>query len=334
MRPLPDAGSGNGIATSGSIILDSAQLRPAFLPAPVDVQSAEIGLDPTQISWQNVALTYQKMPMHGSLQFPVVCTDLAGCPATFTLALGSTSADAIETGLGVNPDSGLLSKLLSLGDNHPGWPKLQGQLQCQQLDLGPLPLHNVAASLRVAGNTLAFSSFDATALGGTLHWTGDMSFENGTPHWKLKTRLTGASSAAAAELFEEKWGPGQINADAALTLTGYRAADLAGSATGDFSFTWQNGALPGSPPGGAPAKAATGSTAPPMPFERWTGKGTIASRTLTIASGGVSRDGRTSALRGSISFNRDLDLTLETRRGAEKITGTLAEPVVTAASQP
>ena len=334
MRPLPDAGSGNGIATSGSIILDSAQLRPAFLPAPVDVQSAEIGLDPTQISWQNVALTYQKMPMHGSLQFPVVCTDLAGCPATFTLALGSTSADAIETGLGVNPDSGLLSKLLSLGDNHPGWPKLQGQLQCQQLDLGPLPLHNVAASLRVAGNTLAFSSFDATALGGTLPWTGDRSFENGTPHWKLKTRLTGASSAAAAELFEEKWGPGQINADAALTLTGYRAADLAGSATGDFSFTWQNGALPGSPPGGAPAKAATGSTAPPMPFERWTGKGTIASRTLTIASGGVSRDGRTSALRGSISFNRDLDLTLETRRGAEKITGTLAEPVVTAASQP
>jgi hypothetical protein len=334
MRPLPDAGSGNGIATSGSIILDSAQLRPAFLPAPVDVQSAEIGLDPTQISWQNVALTYQKMPMHGSLQFPVVCTDLAGCPATFTLALGSTSADAIETGLGVNPDSGFLGKLLSFGENHPGWPKLQGQLQCEQLDLGPLPLHNVAASLSVAGNTLTFSSFDATALGGTLHWTGDMSIENGTPHWKLKTRLTGASSAAAAELFQEKWGPGQIDADAALTLTGYRAADLASSATGDFSFTWQNGALQGSPPGGVPAKSATVSMAPPVPFERWTGKGTIASRTLTIASGGVSRDGRTSALRGSISFNRDLDLTLETRRGAEKITGTLAEPVVTAASQP
>jgi hypothetical protein len=331
MRPLPDAGSGNGIATSGSIILDSAQLRPAFLPAPVDVQSAEIGLDPTQISWQNVALTYQKMPMHGSLQFPVVCTDLAGCPATFTLALGSTSADAIETGLGVNPDSGLLSKLLSLGDNHPGWPKLQGQLQCQQLDLGPLPLHNVAASLRVAGNTLAFSSFDATALGGTLHWTGEMSIENGTPHWKLKTRLTGASAPEAAALMAEKWGPGQISADAALSMTGYRAADLASSATGDFSFTWQNGVWPG----GAPANAASDSTAPPpTPFERWTGKGTIASRTLTIASGGVSRAARTSSLRGSITFNRDLDLTLETRHGDEKITGTLAEPVVTAASQP
>lgn len=330
-RPSADTTAGNGIATNGSIILESVQLRPAFLPTPVDVQSAEINLAPDEITWQNVALSWEKMPMHGSLQFPVLCTDLAGCPATFTLALGSTSADAIETALGVNPDSGLLSKLLSLGDNHPGWPKLQGQLQCEQLDLGPLATHNVATSLSVAGNTLAFSSFDATALGGTLHWTGDMSFENGTPHWKLKTRLTGASSAAAAELFQEKWGPGQINADAALTLTGYRAADLAGSATGDFSFTWQNGAWPG----GAPANAASDSTAPPpTPFERWTGKGTIASRTLKIASGGVSRAARTSSLRGSITFDRDLDLTLETRHGDEKITGTLAEPVVTAASQP
>jgi hypothetical protein len=331
MRPLPGAGSGNGIATSGSIILDSAQLRPAFLPTPVDVQSAEINLAPNQITWQNVALTYQKMPMHGSLQFPVLCTDPAGCPATFTLGLGSTSADAIETALGVNPDSGLLSKLLSLGDNHPGWPKLQGQLQCEQLDLGPLPLHNVAASLSVAGNTLTFSSFDATALGGALHWTGEMSIENGTPHWKLKTRITGASAPEAAALMAEKWGPGQISADAALSMTGYRAADLASSATGDFSFTWQNGVWPG----GAPANAASDSTAPPpTPFERWTAKGTIASRALDIANGGLSRGGKTSALRGSISFGRDLDLTIETRRGTEKITGTLAEPVVNAASQP
>ncbi len=334
LRPSADTTAGNGIATSGSIVLESAQLRPAFLPAPVDVQSADVSLAPDRISWQNVTLTYQKMPMHGSLQFPVLCTDPAGCPATFTLGLASTSAHAIETALGVNPDSGFLGKLLSLGENHAGWPTLQGQLQCEQLDLGPLPLRNVAASLSVAGNTLTFSSFDAAALGGTLHWSGDMSIENGTPHWKLKTHFTGANSAAAAELFQEKWGPGQINADAALILTGYRAADLTSSATGDFSFTWQNGAWPGSLPGGAPAKATAVSTAPPVPFERWTGKGTIASRTLKIASGGVARAGRISALHGSISFDRDLDLTLETRRGDEKIGGTLAEPVVTAPSQP
>jgi hypothetical protein len=342
MRPIAATGAGNGIATSGSIVLESTQLRPAFLPVPVDVESADVSLDPEQISWQNVVLTYQKLPMHGSLQFPVVCTSPAGCPATFTLGIGSTTADAIETALGVNPDSGFLGKLLSFGENHAGWPTLQGQLQCEQLDLGPLPMHNVAASLSVAGNTLTFSSLDAAALGGTLHWTGDMSIEDGTPHWTLKTRLSGANAAAAAELFQEKWGPGQINADATLTIAGYRAADLASSASGDFSFTWQNGAWPGSPlgsppgrsPGGAPAPAATVNAAPPVPFERWTGKGTIASRALTIASGGLSRSGRTSAVHGSISFDRDLDLSLETRHGTERITGTLADPIVNAPSQP
>ncbi len=99
---------------------------------------------------------------------------------------------------------------------------------------------------------------------------------------------------------------------------------------GDFSFTWQNGVFPGSPP----AKATAVSTPPAVPFERWTGKGIIASRTLKIASGGVARAGRTSALHGTITFDRDLDLTLETRRGDEKIGGTLAEPVVSVASQP
>jgi hypothetical protein len=329
MRPLAER-AGNGIATSGSIVLESTQLRPAFLPAPVEVQSADISLDPSQISWQNVALTYQKMPMHGSLEFPVLCADPAGCPATFTLAMGNTSADAIETALGVNPDSGFLGKLLSFSENHPAWPTLQGQIQCDQLDLGLLPLHNVTASLGVAGNALTFSSLDAAALGGTLHWTGDMRIEDGTPRWNLKARLTGASAAEAAALFDEKWSPGQLNADATLSLNGYRGSDLAGSTAGDFSFTWQNGAFPA----GAPAKTTTISTAAPVPFERWTARGTIASNRLKIVSGGVSRSGRTSALRGSITFNRDLDLTLETRRGDEKITGTLAHPVVNAASQP
>jgi len=334
MRPIAASPIGNGIATSGSVALESAQLRPAFLPAPVDVQSANIALTPDQISWQNVALTYQKIPMHGSLQFPVVCSNPTGCPATFTLALGSSSADAIETAVGVNPDSSLLGRLLSFGQNRPAWPPLEGQIQCEQLDLGTLPLHNITATLSTVGNTLTFSSFDATVLGGSLYWTGEMRIDDGTPHWKLRTRLTEANASEAAALFDEKWGPGQVNADVTLSMTGYRAADLAGSASGDFSVAWQNGAFPG----GTSGKGSIVSTASPLSgpvfFERWTARGTIASRALKIASGNLIRAGRSNALHGSISFDRDLDLNVETRRGAEKISGTLAEPVFTAPLQP
>jgi hypothetical protein len=40
------------------------------------------------------------------------------------------------------------------------------------------------------------------------------------------------------------------------------------------------------------------------------------------------RGANTSAIRGSISFDRDLDLNIKTRGGDVKITGTLAQPVI------
>ncbi len=205
MRPI--SGAATGIATTGTIAVDSAQLRPAFLPAPVDVQSATIDVGPDQIAWQNVVLTYQKMPMHGSLQFPVVCADpVAGCSATFTLAMGATNAVAIEAALGVNPDTGFLSKLFSIGENHPAWPSLKGTLQCEQLGVGPVVMHNVAASLAVTGNTLTFSTFDASALGGTLHWSGDLRIDDGTPRWKLKMQLTDAKASALSASVRRELG--------------------------------------------------------------------------------------------------------------------------------
>ena len=85
----------------------------------------------------------------------------------------------------------------------------------------------------------------------------------------------------------------------------------------DFSFVWQNGALGG--------QCVAALESPLTRFDRWTGKGTIAKSALTLTSGGISREAKTSALRGSITFDRDLDLTLETRRGAVKIGWTLAQ---------
>lgn len=321
MRPLATPGA--GIATTGNFIIEAAQLRPPFLPAPVEVESAAVTLTPEQISWQNVALTYQKMPMHGSIQFPVLCSDPAGCPATFTLSLGSTNATAIETALGLNPDSGFLGHLLTnaLGGGLAAWPALQGQIECDQLDLGTLPMHKLVADLSVDGKSLTLSSFDAAALGGSLHGSGQMTIQNSAPRWKLKIRVAAATAPDVAALFGEKWGPGQLNAETNLTMTGARAADLASSAAGDFSFTWQNGTL-----------ARPGATGPS--FDRWTGKGTVASSALQLTSGAIMRAARSTPLHGSISFDRDLSLIFETRRGNQKIAGTLAEPVVTGSPEP
>jgi hypothetical protein len=322
MRPLAGTSAGigtSGIGTAGTIQVEGVQLKPAFLPAPVDVESAEVDLTPDEVVWQNVAFTYQKMPMQGTIRFPTTCNQAVACPATFTLAPGLLNAATIEAAVGRG--NGFFGQILTnaLGERLSAWPALEGEIRCDGLELGQLVLRNVATSVSVEGNKLTVSSLDAAAWGGTLHGSGAMTVEDGTPHWQLHVRVAGAGTREVAESFGEQWGSGTMSGDADLTMSGYRTEDLASSAAGNFSFSWQNGAL-----------AGVGGTAeaPLARFDRWAGKGTIAKDALTLTSGGISRESRTSAVRGSITFDRDLNLTVETRRGAVKITGTLAQPAM------
>jgi hypothetical protein len=317
LRPL--AGTGAGIGTTGTIEVEGVQLKPGFLPAPVEVETAEVDLTPEEVRWQNVAFTYQKMPMQGSIRFPATCNQPVACPATFTLAPGLLNAATIEAAIG-RGGNGFFGQILTnaLGEQLSGWPTLDGEIRCDGLELGQLVLRNVAASVRVEGGKLTLSSLDATAWGGTLHGSGAMHVEDGTPRWHLDVRVAGAGAREVAGSFGEQWGSGTMSGDVDLTMSGYRTEDLASSAAGDFSFVWQNGALAG---GG-------GAEVPPMRFDRWTGKGTIAKSMLTLTSGGIARESKTSAVRGSITFDRDLNLTVETRRGPATITGTLAQPSV------
>ena len=180
-------------------------------------------------------------------------------------------------------------------------------------------MRDVTASVAVQGNKMTLSSLDASALDGTVRASGTMAIQDGAPHWTLDIRAAAAKASAVAEIFGEQWGSGTASGEARLTMSGYRTEDLASSATGDFSFIWQNGSLL------APASAGN---SPLDHFDRWTARGAIANGALTLTGGGISSGVRTNALRGSIGFDRSLNLTLETRRGRVKITGTPAQPVI------
>jgi hypothetical protein len=285
------------------------------------VQSAQIDLTPQEISWQNVAFRYQGMAMRASIQFPAVCNQAVACPATFTLAPGSLNAATIEAAVAGRSNSGLLGQLFTnaLGGSPAPWPPLRGQIQCDALKLGALTLRTVSASVSVEPARLIISSLDAVALGGTMHASGEMNVVDGAPRWKLAVRVADANAVEVAAIFGERWGPGILTAQANLTMNGYRTTDLASSANGDFTFTWQHGVFP---------LAAASSAFPLDHFDRWTGRGSIANSVLSLSSGGLVQAATTSPLRGSVSFDRDLDLTLDAPDGPVKIAGTLAQPVI------
>ena len=303
MPPL--AGGGSGIETSGTLQVKGAQLRPGFLRAPVEVETAELDLTPQEIAWKNAAFRYEGMSLEGSLAFAAVCNQTEPCPATFALRAKLVDAAGVEKDLAGAP-SGFLGKLMADalgGGSSTPWPPLSGSVACDTLMLARLPLHNVAATVTVEGKQLTVSQLEATALGGAVHASGSMTVEDGTPHWKVDVRVTGAQASAVGALLGMPLSGGLVSGETNLSLTGYQAGDLASSASGDYWLTWQNGSM------GA-EKTAMSSL---QRFDRWAATGTIAHRVLTVTGGTVTHAVRTHAVRGTIGFDGRMELTVQGR---------------------
>jgi hypothetical protein len=309
---------GPTVATTGSMKVQNVELRPGFLPAPVEIESTEVALSPMMIDWQNVALQYQGLAMHGSLQFPVVCNQSAPCPATFALQPGDASAAVLQSALQGRREGFFGQMLADLGGSQShAWPPLTGTVQWKALDLDRLTVRNAVAAIGIEGTSLNLRSLDGETLGGTMHATGTMAVQSGIPHWALDVQLKGIQASEAAALFKERWGSGTANLDASLNLSGSSSADLASSAAGHLQITWMKGGL-----------AVAGPASPLSRFDRWTAEGSIAGSTVTLADSKILRGAHSTTARGQIGFDRRLNLTLQTGKSTATVSGTLAHPAL------
>jgi hypothetical protein len=321
-------------ATLGSVQIKNVSLRTGFLPEPLEIASATVSLQPGAVSWNNASAVFHGIPIHGSVSYQPGCpasvsasatgSTPAPCPVQFALDTNALDAGALQLALlGAGNRGELLDAIIArIGGQHHVWPVLNGSVRIASLQLGVLPLHNVLASVSIADNRLRITSLDASTLGGVLHAFG--SFDGGAskPAWKLNVQLSHAPASDVSALFHERWGAaGTMNADAEFTAQGFTRDALATSATGNFHFEWQNGALP-----------VTVSGLPLPRFERCTGDGTIASGRLTFVHGRILRAGEAASLLGTVSFARDIDLHAAASAGTYRLTGTLAHPAAESAS--
>jgi hypothetical protein len=304
--------------TSGSVRLQNAEVSAPFLHGKVSIDSADIFLSPQQITWQNAIFHYRGLALSGSLQLPVLCSQPTPCPANFSLQSQSLDAGALESALTAPRQSGIFGQFLSdaLGASTPAvWPLLHGSVEARTLQMGRLPLHNVTATVNIDGRSIAIPSLAANTLGGAFHGSGNMNMDSGVPSWTIAAQITGVQAGEAGTLFRQRWGSGTISGDLKLTASGYHLPELLSSAAGDYRAVWQKGEIPSSP------------ALPLSRFDRWSASGTIANRTVTVAAGTVARHGRTESVRGSIGFDRRLNLLVQTRNGPVRIGGTLPQPV-------
>ena len=344
--PLPSA------VTQGILRIERAQARLDWLPEPVEIASASAAFSPGKVTWSDAAFTVNGIAARGSFTHPLPC-GAPDCAASgsedpvehFNLDIPSLDAAALQSALmGAGRHNEFLSAILAEVERRTApWPALDGAVHIGVLTLDTVSLHDARAVLRVKGRRMEIASLAAAALGGSLNVAGSVETTGRRPVYKLNLTWSGVSVPQVAAVFHEKWGAGAIDGAASLTLEGYSASDLAGSARGTFQWDWARGSLGSGAPGaaGAPAmprlanleKASlTGPQAAKFPvnFSRWRASGTIADRTLKLDPAD-----RTNLVTGTISFNRELDLSWPVSEDtALHLAGTLAHPSITSPQTP
>lgn len=321
-------------ALSGTVRLHNAQLSGDFLAQPMRIPAAQAVFDGNEIAWTASGVTYGPVRADGTLTYPTFCTVPTGCVPRFGLHIASLDAATAQNALlGAQRHGELVARLLdrirSLNQSSPKWPTLAGTVEIGALTIQELTLRDVTATVGVEGNRIQVKSASARALNGELQLSGAMEVDGGnTPRYQLDAQLDHASAAATAALFGEKWGTGSIDLRTSLRFSGFEQKELLSSASGIFHWEWTNG---GWPVEGASAETSD-ETEPGAfslsHFDAWTAEGVVANSALNLQRSQILNGSDATPVTGTISFARELSLSIQDKTNPVRITGTLQRPLI------
>ncbi len=132
--------------------------------------------------------------------------------------------------------------------------------------------------------------------------------------------------AQLAALMHDNWATGTIDAKYSLAMAGLTPAALRDSATGSADFTWSGGSL---------RHVTLDSRGAPVSFSDFTGIVSLQNGTLNLADCKLQSAGGSYAVKGTASFDRNLDLRFERTGGRTyAVSGPLDKPHVEAVPPP
>ncbi len=159
-----------------------------------------------------------------------------------------------------------------------------------------------------------------------MHLAGAVDASGDQPEYRIDVQVTNAAPSALASIFDERWGSGLANFSAQLRMSGFDAQDLARSATGTLRWDWTKGGLAADDP--LPVAAQ-----PFVHFDQWSADATIADSTIKITHSLLARGQDAIPLSGTISFEREIDMTGGSAAHTFTVTGTLQHPEVKASPE-
>ena len=334
----PPAASEDNLA--GTVTVHNATWKPDYLARGVAVSQATLHLDSGQASWDPVEFSYGPIKATASLTLPSSCPGDRTCPARFELQFGAVNAAELQSAiLGARPQTSLLDSLI--GRLHlssaPAWPPLEGTVQAESLELGPVTLVHPVATLKIDSDGARIASLDGDLLGGQIHASGSFSrpeTDQGRPAYTLDATLTDLAAPEVGKLLGMHWSGGALKAEGKIDVAGLTARELAASAKGKLHFEWRNGAIAsrGSPQNGIRAArfdAPEKNEAIPTQLTRFTsldGEAEIANGNITLRNCEAVQGTQRHPVDGQLSFGEPPVITFSPSKAAKLPEQTQPEP--------
>jgi uncharacterized protein YhdP len=124
----------------------------------------------------------------------------------------------------------------------------------------------------------------------------------------------------------DNWATGTMETKYSLAMSGLNPTALRDSATGSAVFTWDGGSL---------RHVALDARGVPVAFSEFSGSVTLRNGTFTLTDCKLQSSGERYAIKGTASFDRNLDLRFERTGGRiYEVSGPLDQPHVEAVPSP
>jgi hypothetical protein len=295
--PLPPATQADSF--NGTVTLHSATWKAEYLVNPVEISEATLHVASGEFHWDPIVFSYGPVKGTASLTLPATCDAPQSCTPRFQLQFGVLDAAVLQAAfLGARERGTMLSTLIYRlrSKATPAWPSLEGTVKAESLILGPVILHQPAATLHTRADGAEITAFDAALLGGHIHGTGTYHAAASTsdkPSYELEAQFDKLSPTAVGQLLGLRFSGGTFSANGKIELTGFSAVDLTASAKGALHFDWLHGTV----------AAASGLVPPALThFDRWTADAEIANGVLTLKENQVKRGAHTTPVQAAVTL--------------------------------
>ena len=309
---------------SGKIQLGAATAELQGVSEPLHIVAATATLANQAVRVTSFAATFAGGPeMNGSATFPVHCTAPETCVIRFDAHTDDVSLSRLNHLVNPSFVSQPWYRLLA------PWQRRQdallklratGHFTAARMEIGPAVATSVSGMAELSDGKLRVSDFRADLLAGhhTGTWTAD--FTVSPPRFAGSGNVTRVSMLQLGSLMQDNWATGTLDSKYSLAMAGLTSAGLRDSMSGSAVFAWQGGVL---------RHVTLDPKGAPMSFSDFAGTVTLQNGTLNLADCKLEATGGSYEVKGTASFDRNLDLRFERAGGRiYAISGPLEKPHV------